>query len=632
MTLLALLAALFLLHPVLLRRGLVAVETRAPAATLAALAAGLLLANARFLGWTLRDLRFGIAPELALPRLWLAFDSAALLLLLAYLGLLAATRLTGFLPAVAVSVVVALGAWLALTRRTHVLVDLVDLGVPVVLPFLLWPALGVAAFLLLVVRPAPAGAPSRSPLHQREAVLTYRSSTNEPLRLIEGAAVCGRLPEARALLADDFNRTNARAPDMGVPRARILEAVRRRARRRLGRSAVYAGLAVLFLLAIAAAVEDDEALVLPVIVAVAAAIYHLTRLYKDRYRLAADYTPAAFDGREVSTPLPQPVGDLVVYRGAFPMEAFGMGFGTWALSLDAEREKEGHQRANGAGAPPDPAAIETAITDSLARSGLGLSEARPLYFVQGANVPEELLAGDGGPPLASLPERWAARVREMPNGPVRRYLWLTRTEWSGDMALHYFLRVYRSGGDLSLEMHGVYQPPVGARHRWVDRVPPRSLATFLQDLALAPFAGIAMMAGGLRDLFVEVNTSLARVFANPTRAIARRARNTANYDFGAEPPLRRKAADPAAMSFFHAMDRRLDEAALTGRIMRVFIDHLDALGIDTTELREQRSTIMNQGIIVNNGDVNAQNVAAGLGARITQQLRGQQGQKKGAAA
>lgn len=51
------------------------------------------------------------------------------------------------------------------------------------------------------------------------------------------------------------------------------------------------------------------------------------------------------------------------------------------------------------------------------------------------------------------------------------------------------------------------------------------------------------------------------------------------------------------------------------QILESIIDFLDSKNIDTTDLKEQRMTILNTGLIVSGGSVNAESIAVGEQAK-----------------
>jgi hypothetical protein len=51
------------------------------------------------------------------------------------------------------------------------------------------------------------------------------------------------------------------------------------------------------------------------------------------------------------------------------------------------------------------------------------------------------------------------------------------------------------------------------------------------------------------------------------------------------------------------------------QLFEAIISFLDARNIDTSDLKERQTTVMNNGVIVSGGQINAQSMAVGTGAR-----------------
>jgi hypothetical protein len=87
-------------------------------------------------------------------------------------------------------------------------------------------------------------------------------------------------------------------------------------------------------------------------------------------------------------------------------------------------------------------------------------------------------------------------------------------------------------------------------------------------------------------------------------------------DYGAAQSIRQRAADRSFGHFFQKMDRSSIEATIRGAIVRGYVDYLDDCGLDTSELREQRNMILNQGIMIERGNLSAGNIAVGTRASV----------------
>ena len=87
------------------------------------------------------------------------------------------------------------------------------------------------------------------------------------------------------------------------------------------------------------------------------------------------------------------------------------------------------------------------------------------------------------------------------------------------------------------------------------------------------------------------------------------------FDFGAKESLRSRMTAPKYINYFQKMDSSRNLKVMEQQILDAIVDVLDEHGVDTSEIKERKSTILNNGILVQHGDVTAQAIAVGSRAR-----------------
>lgn len=453
----------------------------------------------------------------------------------------------------------------------------------------------------------------RIQLSQGGQSVAFKNSSNEPLRLVAGLAACGRLP-GQSALEDEINHPAQAVPyPIDIDRDVIQGIVKARREQNIKRNIFYTIFAVVGFF-ITVGTETPIGIVLAIF---ASAILYFRTLQNDKYSIAPSYKPESFDEGKLHS---QTGNDqnLVVYAGDNPFVAFGATFGNWILSVDKKRAKPVDGLAGKTSSISDPNIdeIRQKICTSLKGSGLEEKYIRTLYFSQGKNVPYQVKQPGPHKPPRRVHQQQLDDLLTQPDTPVREYLWLRKPGWGREISTSYFLRLIEDRDDINLEITAVLMPPISDSHRWVDKIPPSGFRQYIGDFVVSIFGGMALMIWSPIYLFFLMQVGFAKIFTNPEKAIKKAIEQQPDYDFGAPIGLRRQLSDFGAISYFQNSDRRMAETAFTGRILRVFIDALDAYNIDTSELREQRTTLLNQGIIVQGGDLKAKNVAAGLGSRI----------------
>jgi hypothetical protein len=69
------------------------------------------------------------------------------------------------------------------------------------------------------------------------------------------------------------------------------------------------------------------------------------------------------------------------------------------------------------------------------------------------------------------------------------------------------------------------------------------------------------------------------------------------------------------------MDGDLFNKALEREVLDALIVFLDEHGVDTSDLKERQTTILNSGVIVHGGDVRADSLAVGAGSQARTEVK-----------
>jgi hypothetical protein len=439
--------------------------------------------------------------------------------------------------------------------------------------------------------------------------VTFRESANEPLRLICGSAAVGRLPDETAFLTEREHPYLAKPFAMDCDHDRIAKLIYSRKDQESKNYFIYIVL-LIFVFALLS-MKQYGFLVIPILLS---GFMHYGNLRGNKYKVAPQFSAKNF---QASRPDRKAADqhNLIVYRGYDPFSMFGLSFGNWILTADAERPSKGDHRE--CPSPVDIGKIEEKLIETIQHSTECDIEHEWLYFVQGSNIPVAIKPSGAYRPPSHISDKLYKLFEAAESSPVRRYLWIKKSMWSEQVIISYFIRIIRNGADLSIEINGSILPPPGAAYRWVDNIGLETFRVMFGDLIASIFIGTFMMPISMLWFLGKINDVTEAIFNTKEKEILRSIEDNPNFDFGAPPSLRQRAVDHGAVSYFQRMDRRVAETAFNSRIVRTFIDCLDECGIDTSELREQRMTLLNQGILIQGGEINADNIATGVGAKIT---------------
>ena len=111
--------------------------------------------------------------------------------------------------------------------------------------------------------------------------------------------------------------------------------------------------------------------------------------------------------------------------------------------------------------------------------------------------------------------------------------------------------------------------------------------------------------------------SRALTFSNPEK---KAAEDNERYNYGHKQSLRESWSQGRYQRYFQMLDKDMYLKVLQQRIIDAIADSLEERGIATDAIREQETTILNQGLIMTGGKIDAQNLAVGhkAGAAIRQ--------------
>lgn len=335
-----------------------------------------------------------------------------------------------------------------------------------------------------------------------------------------------------------------------------------------------------------------------------------------------------------------PHQNLTVHNRSRQFVGFGLEISDWKMAIDIQRG------AGGAGTPEDLDATEvlSALSRSLQSGRANGREVRHHYFLDGAVLPDvvELAPTTIGrvPPVvpASLEAAWRMNAHD---APARQYL-LCQTLLARDLVQTYAIRALAHGRYLTIEVHNLVLPPI--RDIWAQtlhcgrRLPDNWTTYFWSALLRGPYEHLLAAAQsfdptGLKQLdFDSRNWTYPGVIPHPPEDIKFASRRLIRYfnwrawndagstmngrqpDFGCHQSIREALASDTIGSYAVREDLRLHSRLMDKEVLDCLRDTLKAKGIATDDFDEARNTIINSGVFIQDGNLNAASVAVGAGS------------------
>ena len=322
-------------------------------------------------------------------------------------------------------------------------------------------------------------------------------------------------------------------------------------------------------------------------------------------------------------------GNTTIYGDYSPFYGSGNRTGSWSFALDILRAAEGK-----AAQPFNAQEIHDFVLGEVRAVGLARVGVEDRVFVDGRD-----LVGDPrfiqhplSPPSLNVPPDLVRSLRIRPEDKVRPYACFYVKGWGGQLVSSTYLRFVVTRRHLFVEATGCLLPPIKEKYQKMDRVASRpriseSVQMGAVEILLTPFR--LLLAPWLLLSFMARPLNQFWHTWKQQREITREGA----FNYGAIFSPREALADRNFQRYFQQLDSAQYTKIVEKNIFQSLVDFLDDHGIDTSELVERQTTILNNGVYVTgSATINATNVAAGVMAKATNAMGGTGAMKSRASA
>ncbi len=484
---------------------------------------------------------------------------------------------------------------------------------------------------------------SAAAVHRAEAPAAYGGSamsTDETTRLLCASAILSG--QFRKKVLDHFeDRHRACAPEIGVDVplvAQVCKFADHRERRYVW----------FFLLTVVVAVIVGLATVpglgLVVLILAAGGLY-LQKAAQERGFVRRYYQRSNFNAAEVkdrfhaqlddgiADAFPLSKQNLIVYQGFTPFVGAGVNLGGWSFTVDINKpsEREFGRMQSSRPIPFTAEEFYSAIDRKIQSLRLERLAIEDYCFVSGADIRDDrqILPDVFGRPVQRLDDAVAGEFKNISDPRVRHYQWIRVHDWGNDLVMSYFFRSALRGSTLFVEINRFLLTPLLPKYREADRLAPPSMAGHVAHLVKSLVVGPFYAIGSVILVLARFSEGLAKLFGTRERERRRMIACNPQYNYGAQSSLRYGLGSDSFSHYFQKLDGDFYTKVLEHQILDGIVDFLDEHNIDTSEIRERRTTILNSGVIVQGGDVKAESLAVGSGATA---MKSQAGPRKKRAA
>lgn len=326
-------------------------------------------------------------------------------------------------------------------------------------------------------------------------------------------------------------------------------------------------------------------------------------------------------------------GNVLVYSGFTPFVGSGLNIGGWSFALDLRKEQSGQQDINPfrVQEPNRPISIDSRdphsfdigalygrIAHDIQQLSLDRVSIEDRLYVNGRDIRDDkrFLENPLARPKSQVPPEFLASAMLDPTEKkFRHYRCVRVVDWSGELVLSIFLRCTNLSHNLFVEASYFLLCPVGEGFRSVDSLGTHfsvkrainvALMTAISAPFLAIFAPLILFSKGVKaiDRWSARRKEREEILNNP------------NFDYGASFSARQWASPNEYRRYFQKLDKEMYLKVLEKNILDSILTFLEENNIDVSELRQRQSIILNNGVIMSGGSMNAENVSVGIGATV----------------
>lgn len=313
-------------------------------------------------------------------------------------------------------------------------------------------------------------------------------------------------------------------------------------------------------------------------------------------------------------------GNLTIYSGFLPFAGAGGDLGGWSFVVDLSKCS-----------PLGPSAgadtlVPSTLYDAVRAELQMLADPNLLVedrlFVNGADIREDrsLLPDPSGAPASTVDEQTLIAFMARPTERIRHYQCIRVLDWRGELVVSMFLRFSIGNERLFCELSRFLLVPLKDELRRAERLSMNMELRYALSIAGRSLRATAPLS--LRSPSVV----LKPLYRSRQRAArAKQVEHDVFFDYGAPRTALDRVRSHRYSHYFQLLDKERHVKILDRTVLDAIVAVLDAHGIDTQELAERRTTIINHGIMIPGGSIQAENVAVGEKASIVGRMRAASG-------
>jgi hypothetical protein len=311
---------------------------------------------------------------------------------------------------------------------------------------------------------------------------------------------------------------------------------------------------------------------------------------------------------------------VVIYGRYAPFVGCGYDIGGWTLALNIGKGKEKLGKVE----TPLPFQINelynkvSDLVNDIRLYGIDIST-EDIYYIDGQVIRDDVrfLSSPFSRPSTCL-EVLEGSIEE-PAKANRFYKRIEISGWKGELIISIMLRFTRFGlqnaeKTLFVEAKYFLLPPLQESFHGIDRI--QSPATFMQKADLvwqSIVISLFLWPLSFSQVIYEVFKPVVDIIKQWIDILIIKENPVFNY--GSITSIRENVGNTRYRQYFQFLDQDMYFKVVESALLEGLVEFLDNKNIDTSELKNRQSQILNEGIIISGGEINAKNLAVGKRAR-----------------
>ena len=308
--------------------------------------------------------------------------------------------------------------------------------------------------------------------------------------------------------------------------------------------------------------------------------------------------------------------NTIIYGGFSPFVGSGINIGGWSFAIDTTKGKEDMGNISEP-LPFQVSELYDYVTNSINRLDLENLSIEDNLYVNGQEIRdrEEFLPNPLMRPITKLKDTFVNSFVENPTHSARHYRCVRVIDWQGELILSIFLRFSRVGQNLFVEANYYLLTPLSKYYRQFDQIKPEPSSEDIRKLALETmFTTFSFGVASLTSIFQRFSNSRRR--NNQRKEKEKEIKSNYAFNYGAITSLRERVSyNNEYNRYFQKLDQEMYLKSIERRIVEGLSKFLDSKNIDTSDFKETRSTILNHGVMVSGGSIQAQSLTVGERAK-----------------